>query len=47
MDFGVLVSWDEEASSYAGIIIKVSVVALNLIPHRVVVSNGNKSQGES
>jgi hypothetical protein len=46
-DFGVLVAWDEEASSYAAIIIKVRVVSLDKIPHSCVVSDGDNFQAES
>jgi hypothetical protein len=45
-DFGVLVAWDEEASSYAAIIIKVRVVSLDKIPHSCVVSDGDNFQAE-
>jgi hypothetical protein len=39
-DIGVLVAWDEEASSYVAIIIKARVVSLDNIPHNCVVSDG-------
>jgi hypothetical protein len=43
-DFGVFVAWDEEASSYRAIVVKIRVVALKNIPHSCVVSNGNNFQ---
>ncbi|KAM0884787.1 hypothetical protein ACQ4PT_030763 [Festuca glaucescens] len=46
-DFGVFVAWDEEASSYGAIVIKVRVVDLQDIPHSCAVTDGNSFQGES
>ncbi|KAM0845998.1 hypothetical protein ACQ4PT_055965 [Festuca glaucescens] len=46
-DFGVFVAWDEEASSYGAIVVKVRVPDLQHIPHSCVVTDGNSFQGES
>ncbi|KAM0835293.1 hypothetical protein ACQ4PT_063039 [Festuca glaucescens] len=41
-DFGALISWDKEASSFGELIAKVRVVDLHCIPHSCVVSSGNE-----
>ncbi|KAM0863491.1 hypothetical protein ACQ4PT_044563 [Festuca glaucescens] len=46
-DCGVFVAWDEEASSYGAIVVKVRVADLQHIPHSCVVTDGNSFQGES
>ncbi|KAM0921363.1 hypothetical protein ACQ4PT_006904 [Festuca glaucescens] len=46
-DFGVFVAWDEEASCYGAIVVKVRVADLQHIPHSCVVTDGNAFQGES
>ncbi|KAM0828230.1 hypothetical protein ACQ4PT_067681 [Festuca glaucescens] len=46
-DFGALISWDKEASSYGALVAKVRVVDLQHIPHSCVVSSGNEWAAES
>ncbi|KAM0930556.1 hypothetical protein ACQ4PT_000874 [Festuca glaucescens] len=46
-EFGALISWDKEASSYAALIANVQVVSLESIPHSCVISHGNGMHAES
>jgi hypothetical protein len=46
-DFGVLVDWDKELSSYAALIVKVRVGELHHIPHSCVISHGTGMFAES
>ncbi|KAM0871917.1 hypothetical protein ACQ4PT_039073 [Festuca glaucescens] len=46
-DFGALISWDKEVSTYGALIAKVRVVDLHFIPHSCVVSSGNEWSAES
>jgi hypothetical protein len=46
-DFGALVTWDKELSSYVALLVKVRVVDLQYIPHSCVISNGNDRFVES
>ncbi|KAM0833995.1 hypothetical protein ACQ4PT_063907 [Festuca glaucescens] len=46
-DFGALISWDKEASTFGALIAKVRVVDLHCIPHSCVVSSGNEWSAES
>ncbi|KAM0867625.1 hypothetical protein ACQ4PT_041879 [Festuca glaucescens] len=46
-DFGALISWDKEASTFGALIAKVRVVDLHCIPHSCVVCSGNEWSAES
>jgi hypothetical protein len=46
-DFGALISWDKEVSTYGALIAKVRVVDLHHIPHSCVISSGNEWAAES
>jgi hypothetical protein len=46
-DFGALISWDKELSTYGALIAKVRVVDLHCIPHSCVLSSGNEWSAES
>ncbi|KAM0885856.1 hypothetical protein ACQ4PT_030061 [Festuca glaucescens] len=46
-DFGALISWDKEVSTFGALIAKARVVDLHCIPHSCVVSSGNEWSAES
>jgi hypothetical protein len=46
-DFGALISWDQELSTYGALIAKVRVVDLHFIPHYCMVSSRNEWSAES
>jgi hypothetical protein len=46
-DFGALISWDKEISSYGALVAKIRVVDLHHIPHSCVISTGNECAAES
>jgi hypothetical protein len=46
-DFGALISWDKEISTYGALIAKIRVVDLHHIPHSCVISAGNEWAAES
>lgn len=46
-DFALVELWDKVASDYSRVVVKVLVAGVALIPHRCMVSTGNKNQAES
>jgi hypothetical protein len=46
-DFGALISWDKEISTYGALIAKIRVVDLHHIPHSCAISTGNEWAAES
>ncbi|KAM0822224.1 hypothetical protein ACQ4PT_071633 [Festuca glaucescens] len=46
-DFGAMISWDKDVSTYGALIFKVRVANLHHIPHSCVISTGNEWAAES
>ncbi|KAM0931158.1 hypothetical protein ACQ4PT_000501 [Festuca glaucescens] len=46
-DFGAMISWDKDVSTYGALIVKVRVTDLHHIPHSCVISTGNEWAAES